>query len=141
VQEGPNTILFGSWSEDSKGNKRILLQFRHNMGGIIRMIWIWNLKDDSIFAAETQLLMNQQSIFRINWNFIFSLLGMRSHYMSNLDLFWCLFLDVLIRDAILPHKNNFYWTIRKSPHNQLQLHILPIGCDITTYVKFGLIRI
>jgi hypothetical protein len=32
VQEGPNTTLFGSWGEDKKENKRILLQLGNNMG-------------------------------------------------------------------------------------------------------------
>ena len=32
VQEGSNTTLFRSWGEDSKGNKRILLQLGNNMG-------------------------------------------------------------------------------------------------------------
>jgi hypothetical protein len=31
VQEGSNTILFGPWGEDIKGNKRILLQLGNNM--------------------------------------------------------------------------------------------------------------
>jgi hypothetical protein len=38
----------------------------------------------------------------INWNFIFSLLGLRSHHLSNLGLFWYCLLEVLIRGSILP---------------------------------------
>jgi len=41
----------------------------------------------------------------------------------------------------LPQKHNSWWTISKTPYNQLKLHILFIGCDIALYVKFGIILI
>jgi hypothetical protein len=40
VQEGSNTTLFGPWSEDIKGNKRILLQLGNNMGGYLFLLLI-----------------------------------------------------------------------------------------------------
>jgi len=38
VQEGSNTTFFGPWGEDSKGNKRILLQLGNNMGGYLFLL-------------------------------------------------------------------------------------------------------
>ena len=40
VQEGSNTTLFGPWGEDSKGNKRILLQLGNNMGGYLFLLFL-----------------------------------------------------------------------------------------------------
>jgi hypothetical protein len=53
-------------------------------------------------------------------------------YISNLNLFWYRLLEVLIWSSILPQKHYSYRTISKSPHNQLQLHILSIEGEITT---------
>jgi hypothetical protein len=41
----------------------------------------------------------------------------------------------------LPQKHNSWWTISKSPQNQLNLYIQSIGGEIASYVKFGLILI
>jgi len=40
VQEGSNITLFGPWDEDSKGNKRILLQLGNNMGGYLFLLFL-----------------------------------------------------------------------------------------------------
>jgi len=40
VQEGSNTTLFGPWGEDSKENKRILLQLGNNMGGYLFLLFL-----------------------------------------------------------------------------------------------------
>ena len=40
VQEGSNTTLFGPWSEDNKGNKRIILQLGNNMSGYLFLLFL-----------------------------------------------------------------------------------------------------
>jgi len=40
VQEGSNITLFGPSGEDSKGNKRILLQLGNNMGGYLFLLFL-----------------------------------------------------------------------------------------------------
>ena len=40
VQEGANPTLFGSWGEDIKENKRILLQPGNNIGGYLLLLFL-----------------------------------------------------------------------------------------------------
>jgi len=40
VQAGSKTTLFGPWGEDTKGNKRILLQLGNNMGGYLFLLFL-----------------------------------------------------------------------------------------------------
>jgi hypothetical protein len=60
--------------------------------------------------------------------------------MSNLGLLWYCLLGS-IQGSILPQKHNSKWTIIQSPPNQFKLHILSIGGDFATYIKFGLMLI
>jgi len=40
VQKGSNTTLFEPWGEDTKGNKRILLQLGNNMSDYLFLLFL-----------------------------------------------------------------------------------------------------
>jgi hypothetical protein len=86
-------------------------------------------------------MKHNQTTSESNWNFISYLLGVRSHDILNLSLFWYDLLEVLIQALILLQKHNSQWIVSKSPENQLNLHILSTGCEIAPYIKFELILI